>query len=181
MREETKMCLWRIGTIAIATVMLGACADPEQTRSANTPPDLMPGASSCSDTLATDVEQEPSYSADYLHRWHTHDGCRVRLDFVMTRRGACFDGVDDILLGWPLGTTHTHHDNRIYLRDPERLSGEESGEALQFDATLPGAAMNTGLRQENNKLWLIPGDDEFIWLVNEDSIERWPQGYVSCA
>jgi hypothetical protein len=182
MPKESKTGLRRIGVIATAAVMLAACADPEQAApDSATPEELMPDALSCADATATDVAQEPAYSADYVHRWRTHDGCDVRLDFAMTRRGGCFEGVDDILIGWPLGTTHSHHDYRIYLRDPGHLSGEESGDGLQLDATLPGAAMNMGLRQENNELWLIPGDDEFIWLMNEDSIERWPQGYVSCA
>ena len=80
-----------------------------------------------------------------------------------------------------LGTTHSHHDNRIYLPDPQDVTGTQTGGDLELDATLPTEAMDTGLRQEGSKLWMVPGEDEFIWLVNPDSIERWPQGYVACA
>ena len=172
----------RICFLAMALVILGACADSEPTRSSSASlSDLMPGAMSCADADATDVEAEPAYSVDYLYRWNTYDGCSVRLDLVMTRRGGCFNDVDDILIGWPLGTTHTHHDNRIYLRDPQDVTGTQIGGDLELDATLPSEALDAGLRQEGSELWMVPGEDEFIWLVNPDSIERWPQGYVACA
>lgn len=172
----------RIRSLAMALIILGACADSEPTRSSSASPhDLMPDAMSCADADATNVEAEPAYAADYLYRWNTYDGCSVRLDFVITRRGGCFEDVDDILIGWPLGTTHTHHDYRIYLRDPQDVTGAQTGGDLELDATLPTEAMDTGLRQEGSELWMVPGEDEFIWLVSPDSIERWPQGSVACA
>lgn len=136
---------------------------------------------SCADTTATDTAAEPNYAADYLYRWQTYDGCNVRLDYAMTRKGACYEGVDDVLIGWPLGTKHSHHDYRNYLRDPGLVSGVETAKDFDRDTTVPDEAMDSGLRQAGRELWMVPGQDDFIWLVGGDHAERWPQGSVACA
>ncbi len=57
----------------------------------------------------------------YLHRWQTRDGCQVRLGYIMTRTGGCIGGVDDLLIGWPLGAPE-EQGARIYTRDPNTTS-----------------------------------------------------------
>lgn len=136
---------------------------------------VLPGTLSCADKAATDTAAEPDYSADYLYRWQTSDGCDVRLDYVMTRSGACFDDVDEILMGWPLGRTRNHSDSRIYIRDPSQVSGVKSASDFDGDAVLPGEAADTGLRQDDGQLWMVPDDDTFIWLRSSENVERWPQ------
>gem|GEM_PF-5149548 len=130
---------------------------------------------SCADTTATDLAAEKSYSADYLHRWQTYDGCDIRLDYVMTRSGGCISGVDEILTGWPLGSTHDHHDYRIFVRDPQGTSARENAIGFDPQAPLPANTQDTGLRQDGAALWMIPGDDAFMWIVNGASVERWPK------
>lgn len=127
----------------------------------------------------TDLSQEPGYSANYLHRWTTEDGCPVRLDVLMTRRGpdACGGAnVADILMGWPLGKSHADHRAfRIFARDPANiLHGPKISHAFDGDAELPADAIDTGFRQDEAELWMPPGDDAFVYLVYSDRTERWP-------
>lgn len=159
-------------------VVVAGCGSAAEPQSENS---LMPDAMSCADATATDIGAEQNYSAGYLYRWQTFDGCDVRLDFAMTRMGGCYEDVDDILIGWPLGTTHSHHDYRVYLRDPGLVTGVKSAKDFERDATLPDGALDSGLRQEGSELWMVPGQDGSIWLVSSDHVERWPQGFVSCA
>lgn len=137
------------------------------------PSSLMASAFDCDMGSALNVDAEPDYTADYLERWSTHDGCDVRLDYVMTRVEGCFNGVDDLLIGWPVGGTHSKPgDYRIYLRDPGRVTA--NGVGFEPDTTLPDAARDTGLRWDGYSLWLIPEDDEAVWLQALDHTERWP-------
>src|SRR5687767_13609908 len=79
---------------------------------------------------ATDLDLEPSYSANYLHRWMTAEGCPLRLDIIMTRRGVDACGgtkVADVLMGWPLGSSHQKpRPSRIFVRDPHNVFREPS-------------------------------------------------------
>src|SRR4051812_21634343 len=90
------------------------------------------GRVDCSARDITNLSAEPSYSANYLDRWKTADGCPVRLDVLMTRRGkeACGgERVADILMGWPLGQVHSGsrpYPYRIYVRDPEQAVVDEA-------------------------------------------------------
>jgi hypothetical protein len=118
----------------------------------------------------TDLGSEPQYSANYLHRCTTADGCSVRLDVLMTRQGkdACGgERVADILMGWPLGRSHHgHRPYRIYVRDPEQvISDAATSEAFEDDAELPADAVDTGFRQGRSALWMRPNDDSFVYLV----------------
>lgn len=98
----------------------------------------------------------------------------IRLDYVMTRSGGCFQGVDEIVMGWPLGTD-SHSDSRIYIRDPSHVSGVKSASEFVADVALPGDATDTGLRQDGSELWVVPNDDASVWLRAGENVERWPQ------
>lgn len=128
---------------------------------------------------ATDVDREPRYSANYLHRWLNAEGCPVRLDIIMTRRGPNACGgmrVADVLMGWPLGSSHQNpHPARIFVRDPHNVLGDvRISDAFDGNAEVPDDALDTGYRQGDAELWMRPGDDAFIYLVYGDRVERWP-------
>lgn len=128
----------------------------------------------------TDLEDEPDYSADYLHRWTRVDGCDVRLDVLMTRRPPadfhCAGWPPDIVMGTPLGARTPDTAPRIYVRDPEGYFGDV--ELQRGFATLegpPASAADTGYRQGDVALWMDPADDGFIYLVGPRETERWPK------
>jgi hypothetical protein len=131
--------------------------------------------------VLTDLSKEPNYTASYVHRWTTEDGCAVRLDILMRRQGdeACGGSrVADILMGWPLGRSHDKpRPHRIFVRDPSDVFGDEAtSEAFVEDAELPKEATDTGFRQQEDgaQLWMVDGNDSFTYVVYEDRIERWP-------
>jgi hypothetical protein len=135
----------------------------------------------------TDVDAEPRYSADYLHRWATSDGCAVRLDVLMTRQGEDSCGgeqVAEILMGTPLGTSHEKSSARSFIRDPEGiLVGRKLSEAFDAHAQVPADAQDRRFRQDDLELWMRPRDDSFVYLVGEADVEAWPQvqGMPGCA
>jgi hypothetical protein len=158
-----------------AFVVSAACADadnPPGVRSAG------PVAKEGCDSAESDLDTEPNYAANYLHRWETAEGCPVRLDIVMTRRGkdACGgEKVADILMGTPLGRPHDDSPARIYVKDPTNVFNDhETASAYDPDATLPEDASDSGYRQDGTEMWTVPEDDRFIYLVHEDNIEQWP-------
>ena len=114
-----------------------------------------------------DLAREPSYSADYLHRWTNRRGCPVRLDVLMTRLvrdGACGPD-DDIVMGTPLGASHQSE-------SPARIYGETEG-AIDRDAQLSRSAEATGYRQGGYELWMDGSDQSSLFLVYADHVERW--------
>jgi hypothetical protein len=127
----------------------------------------------------TDLNAEPRYSADYLHRWATGDGCAVRLDVLMTRQGEDSCGgeqVADILMGTPLGRSQDKSRPRSFIRDPKGiLVGRKTSEAFDAHAQLPVDAKDTGYRQDDLQLWMRPADDSFVYLVGESDVEAWPR------
>jgi len=163
----------RVATLAIVAglVTLAACGSTLP-RPAVTPGRLSTDAPSCKDTPLTDLSQEPHYEANYLERWKTADGCELRLDVILTRHGGCSQSVD-ILFAWPLEVTRKS-DRRL-------REYSQSAPGYQGDAELPRSAVDTGLRQDDRGLWLIPSDDKSVWLVSEGGAERLARGGVSCA
>jgi len=114
-----------------------------------------------------DLDREPSYSADYLHRWTNRRSCPVRLDVLMTRLvrdGACGPD-DDIMIGTPLGTSHQ-------VESPARIYGATEG-AIDRDAQLPTSASPSGYRQGDYELWMVDADQSALFLVYPDHVERW--------
>jgi hypothetical protein len=166
-------------TLAISTT---ACLSErrEQSSERGNTPRLASDSGECGKPgSATDLSEEPGYSANYLHRWTTAEGCPVRLDIIMTRRGPDACGgtkVADILMGWPLGSSHQKpHPFRIFVRDPHNVFGDSQiSRGFDEDAELPGDAVDTGYRQDEAELWMRPHDDAFIYLVHEDKVEQWP-------
>ena len=160
--------MWRIGVaIAIVVLMLGCDGDSE--------PKRRDAQESTCEGAPLDLSEEPKYSADYLVRWQTAEGCPVRLDYAMTREGACFDRVDEILLGWPPLTSSQEGDSRIFVRDPSNRGRDpRTAAAYDPDTELPGGAQDTGLRQRGAELWWDGEEGEFVFLVHEDHTERWP-------
>jgi hypothetical protein len=120
----------------------------------------------------TDLSAEPQYSADYLHRF-TVEGCPVRLDVIMTRTGAC--GPPDLVMGTPLGASTMDSAPRIYVRGSTTSLG---GAATGFDdnAVLPPAAADTGFRQGDLELHVVPNDDSFLFFrsAEDGHVEAWP-------
>jgi hypothetical protein len=173
----------RIAALALALGVLAVgCGSERQTgdqsRESLAAPAARPEECGKSDS-ATDLSKEQPYSANYLHRWTNAEGCEVRLDIIMTRRGPDSCGgskVADILLGWPLGSSHAEHrPYRIFVRDPENVLGDsEIADAFDDGAELPAEAVDTGYRQEGAELWMQPGDDAYVYLVYADRVERWP-------
>jgi hypothetical protein len=82
-----------------ALVVSAACDDAN-----NSPGHRPPGseAEAGCDSPESDLDKEPNYSANYLHRWETAEDCPIRLDILMTRQGedACGgEKMADILMG----------------------------------------------------------------------------------
>lgn len=166
---------WIILAILIFGAACSGSGESESSRAA-----VNPGhGARCASEEMTDISEEPNYSADYLHRWHTADGCEVRLDILMMRQGDDSCGgpdVADIFMTWPLGSTDTEpgDEHRIFMKDPTGVFNERTTELYQEDATLPEGARDTGFRLEETELWMVPEDDSFIYLVDDDNAERWP-------
>jgi hypothetical protein len=171
----------RAAIVLIGSLAAVAACQPELPAPAVTAGRLSPDAVSCKDEALTDLVQEAHYQAGYLERWNTWDGCTLRLDVITTRHGGCIDGVDDMVLTWPLEVMKKPYVNlRIYTRDPaHKVSDQVPG--YLADTQLPGSAVDSGLRQDGRALWLMPGDDMFVWLVSDTGVERWPRGGVPCA
>jgi hypothetical protein len=112
--------------------------------------------------------------------WRTTDGCRVRIDVMAERTGAAH--CDDqsalvIITGVPFGARYTDASNEAeYVRDPENVFGDLlTSNAFDPDAELPPDAVDTGLREGNRALWVVPTDDSAIYLVSGTDVESWPR------
>lgn len=144
-------------------------------------PDQLPPGEACGESGSqTDLTREPGYSADYLHRFTNEDGCEVRLDVIMKREGenACGGpSVADVLMGWPLGGTHSHRPFRIFVKDPNNVFGDEAtSQAYDPNATLPEDAVRTAYSIDGASMWMRPWNSSFIYLMHApDEIERWPR------
>ena len=103
-------------------------------------------------------------------------GCLVRIDVIADRRGPdhCeYQSAQVIVTGSPLGARYTNDGDDIeYVRDPNDVFG--LAETFDPAAALPADAVDTGFRSEVTELWVVPGDDTSIYLVEADHVERWP-------
>lgn len=129
---------------------------------------------------ATDVANEPNWRqyADY-RRWTTADGCLVRIDVLADRAGPAhcgFDAARVIITGIPIGARYTDESSSAtYVRDPTNVFGDAvTASAFDPHATLPGGAVDTGLRQQGTELWVDPANRSAIYLVAGALVERWP-------
>jgi hypothetical protein len=111
--------------------------------------------------------------------WRTSDGCLVRIDVMAERPGPehCdFQSALVIITGVPCGARYTTIlDSAHYVRDPENVFGD-FGTSFGFDpdAELPAVAVDTGLREGDRGLWVVPEDETAVYLVLGDTTERWP-------
>ena len=69
-------------------------------------------------------------------------------------------------LGWPSGTRIVGNQFRSYIRDPQGLLGDQFG-SLDTNAILPTGAISTGFHHGLWKLWVVPSDDRFVYLVGQ--------------
>jgi hypothetical protein len=53
------------------------------------------------------------------------------------------------------------------------------GKAMGFqpDVALPPSATDTGFRQGASELWMVPGDDAFVFIRSHEDgrVEAWPR------
>ena len=121
---------------------------------------------------ATDVASEPNVwrqSADY-RPWTTADGCLLRIDVLADRPGPAhcgFQAARVITTGIPIGARYTDESSSAtYVRDPTNVFGDAvTASAFDPHATLPGGAVDTGLRQQGTELWIDPANRAAIYLV----------------
>lgn len=66
---------------------------------------------------------------------------------------------------------------RIYVKDPTNVfNDDETATAYRPATILPKNARDSGYRQDGVELWIVPGDDRFIYLVHgDDEVHRWPR------
>src|SRR5438046_135349 len=127
MRRSAGWAHWVLAALAVAAV--AGCGAASQYGAGDTAGEQPGRMASCSTKGGHDIGLEPPYSAGYLHRWQTADGCPVRLDYLMTRSGEGSCGgtrAADLLIGWPLGTSSDGKGYRIYVRDPENVFHDEA-------------------------------------------------------
>lgn len=127
----------------------------------------------------TDLTEEPDYTANYLYRFRNRDGCEVRLDVMMYRKPGsdhhCAPWPPEIVLVNPVDVPFTA-EPRIYVRDPD---GTWAAPSLPFgfdpNVALPSGARDTGYESDAGRLFVVPDDDRFVYVVQDDRAERWPQ------
>lgn len=91
------------------------------------------------------------------------------------------DGMTPVFLylAWPLGssTTYTLHQYRSFVRDPEGAYSNELQARFDPDAVLPADASATGFNRGKWELWTNPSDQESVYLVSDERVERWPRDH----
>jgi hypothetical protein len=160
-------------------------AEPSSTIS----PTATPAVSATADTprrcpaqegSVNDVATEPPWRQFTESRqWTTADGCLIRIDVLVDRAGPVhcgFEAARVIVTGIPVGNRSTSSlDSYEYIRDPTDVFGDPvTAAAFDPDADLPVSGSDTGFRNEGTQLWVDVLDPSSIYLVSEDSIERWP-------
>jgi hypothetical protein len=174
----------KFALVALLAVLVAGCTGGGIASSPSQTSDALAEETCGAPGSETDLSREPNFSANYLHRW-TKDGCPVRLDILMTRHGADACGglkVADIVMGIPIGAPQRPRSTRIYLRDPTGVFGQNVPQKLfDSDTNLPSKAVDTGYRQryeslwsEEVQLWVVPGEDSFVYVVFPDHVERLP-------
>ena len=111
---------------------------------------------------------------DWNEAWQSADGDDVNERIVASWTGCPED--DDVLLhlGWPPGTPQLLGAARQYVRD-ENDNIVNGSRPFQRDAELPPAARFSGYRRGDAELWLAADADEFVYVVFDDHVERWPR------
>jgi len=163
--------------VAVLTVFAAACSDDDRSSSA-AGVEVRPAADCSEDDL--DVASEPSNWRQESYRQWFRDGCLVRIDVITDRAGPdhCgWGGTRVIAVGTQIGLRITSEaDTTQFVRDPS--NAYRVGLNVGFDATstLPTAAKFSGYQSASEELWLVPGDDQYVYLVSGERVERWPAG-----
>lgn len=97
--------------------------------------------------------------------WTDRAGNRVSTEEVRSYPGPGHCGWDSAI--W------LHLEGQLYFRDPNRVMAEWTTSRFDGDAQLPAAARDTGYRNGDRQLWLVPGGDAY--LVSSQRVERWPR------
>jgi hypothetical protein len=82
-----------------------------------------------------------------------------------------------LYLAWPLGSTKTPTagELREFVRDPKGRLSKELQAGLETHAQLPSNAAATGYHKGPWELWISPTDENSVYLVSRDRVERWPR------
>ena len=86
------------------------------------------------------------------------------------------------VISWPLGfevkgsaMSNPHIRMFVRLSTPEDLSASYFASTFDGNATLPTGARDTGYHRHGWHLWVKDGAiDRAVWLVHDDTVERWP-------
>ena len=106
-------------------------------------------------------------SAAFTGPWFDAKGDQVSPNFIQVDLGRRHCGsVAFMELGWPSGTRIVGNQFRSYIRDPQGLLGHQFG-TLNTHARLPTGAVSTGFQHGQWKLWVVPSDDRFVYLVGQ--------------
>ncbi len=125
-----------------------------------------------------DVAHEPPLWRQPNNATWFRTGCVVRIDVITDRPGPDHCGWGTarvIIVGQPLGSRFTT-DPIQYVRDPANAFGSGLDAGYDGNATLPERAVDTGYRTDTEQLWIVPGDDRFIYLVAGRSDRALAQG-----
>ena len=166
----------------LLALLLAACAAEPSPSGGTTQPTLAtPHACQAREGSVTDVAHEPDWRqyGDYTP-WTTPDGCLLRIDVVADRPGPAHCGFEDarvIITGLPVGAPYsTLEDSANYVRDPQDVFNDPAtADGFDPDADLPLSAVDTGYRQASAELWVVHADPSSIYLVDGDTVERWPR------
>ena len=131
---------------------------------------------------ASDLSQE-SFLDNFFGRHdrvHDEEGCPIRSDLITWKTepatAHCFAGVTFLVIGTPVGATIEAGTARLFVRDEQgELGMEPAIPEPDLDAELPPDAKSTGWSQGGRTLWVDETDDEWVYLVGDDSTEAWPR------
>jgi hypothetical protein len=123
-----------------------------------------------------DLDAEPLSWRANTQVTFTRDGCAVRVDVLGGWWGSDHCGtqyVEAIMSGPTLGQPRTGvADTHYYVKDPNDVLG--LAEDFEAWTTLGPDAVDTGYRNGFRQIWLVPGDDAAIYVVDFDQVQRWP-------
>jgi hypothetical protein len=96
-----------------------------------------------------------------------------------------------LVISWPLGKEvpgafMSDQHTRMFVRLSTTGDLPASDFTSKFDgsATLPPNARDTGYHRNGWRLWVVDkAIDRAVWLVNDDTVERWPAAkqIIACA
>jgi hypothetical protein len=123
-------------------------------------------------------------SAEFAGTWFDTQGKSVPELVLSVRLGPkqhCdMQSIAFMTLGWPVGSPRQGKDFRSFVRDPQGLLRGFGFDSLEIGTHLPSSAVSSGFHRGRWTLWVTPSDDNRVYLVSHDRVERWPTGGVGC-